>query len=115
MSSWAASISSRALLGLVEQGAASANSGLLPQQADAGAGVQADFAVVGAVESGEDAQQRGLAGPVGADQSDALAMEQFKRRRLRTAARDRTLVKDRCNSTTASVDPATTPTPFILS
>ena len=78
MSSWAASSSSRAVLASVEEGAAGGEVGLLAQQGDAGAGVEAHVAVVGPVEAGEQAQQRGLADAVGADEADALAGVQLE-------------------------------------
>ena len=65
-------------LGLGEQGAAGGEVRLLAQQGHARAGVQADVAVVGLVEAGQQAQQRGLAGAVGADQADALAGVQLE-------------------------------------
>ena len=64
--------------GLVEEGAAGGELGLLLQQGDAGAGVQADLAVVGPVEAGQQPQQRGLADAVGTDQADALAGVQLE-------------------------------------
>jgi hypothetical protein len=59
--------------GFREEGAARLEVGLLPQQGGAGAGVKADLAVVGLVESGQEAQQRRLADAVGPDQADPLA------------------------------------------
>ncbi len=64
--------------GLFEEGSARGKVGLLAQKRDTGAGVQADVAVVGAVEAGEDAQQRRLADAVGPDEADALAGLQFE-------------------------------------
>ena len=64
--------------GLVEEGAARREVGLLPQKRDAGAGVQADLAGVGPVEAGEDAHERGLADAVGPDEADALAGVQLE-------------------------------------
>ena len=78
MSSWAASSSSRAERASVEEGAARRELGLLAEQSDAGAGVQAHFAVVGTVETGEDFHQRRLAHAVWADEPDALAGEQLE-------------------------------------
>ena len=60
-------------LGFVEERAAGGELGDLRQQAEARAGVQRDLAGVGFVQPGEDAQQRRLAGPVGADEPDPLA------------------------------------------
>ena len=42
------------------------------------AGVEAEVAVVGLVEAGQQAEQRGLAGAVGADEADALAGVQLE-------------------------------------
>src|SRR5262245_26239015 len=58
---------------LGEESAVRLEQRLLAQQTDAGAGMQADLAVVRAVESGQDAQQRRLAGAVGTDEADTLA------------------------------------------
>src|SRR5262249_25285512 len=46
---------------LREEGSAGVEDGLLAQEGDTGAGVEAYLAVVGAVEAGEDAQEGGLA------------------------------------------------------
>src|SRR5262249_27839722 len=65
-------------LGLVEEGAVGGELRLLAQQGGAGAGVQADLALVGLVEPGEQAEQGGLADAVGADQTDPVAGEQLE-------------------------------------
>src|SRR5260370_1103314 len=57
----------------MQTGAAGRERGRWPKQADAGAGMEAHLALVGPVEVGEQTQQSGLAGAVGADQADALA------------------------------------------
>ena len=64
--------------GLGEQGSAGGEVRLLAQQGHARAGVEAHVAVVGLVEAGQDAHQRGLADAVGADEADALAGVQLE-------------------------------------
>ena len=78
MSSWAATSSSRAVRASSKRERPGCELRLLPEQGDAGAGVEADLAVVGPVEAGEDAQQRRLADAVGPDQADALAGVQLE-------------------------------------
>src|SRR5438552_11231370 len=47
---------------------------LLPQEADPGAARERDGAAVGRIETGRDAQQRGLPRPIRADEADAVAL-----------------------------------------
>ena len=63
---------------LGEESTAGSEVRLLAQQGDARAGVEAHLAVVGLVEAGQQAHQRGLADAVGADQADALAGVQLE-------------------------------------
>ena len=65
-------------LGLGEQRSARSEIGLLAEQGDAGAGVQAHLAVVGLVEAGEEPHEGRLADAVGTDQADALAGVQLE-------------------------------------
>ena len=80
-------------LRLGEHGAAGLPLGLLLEQADAGAGVEADVAVVGPILPGEQAQQSRLADAVRPNQADAVASEDLeadpgKQRPLVEAARE---------------------------
>src|SRR5579884_2020056 len=58
--------------GLVKQRPVRSELGLLTQKGHAGAGVQADFAIIRSVEAGQNAEQGGLAGAIGADQAGTL-------------------------------------------
>ena len=58
----------------VEDGAAGQQVVALVQHGDPHAAGAGDAAVVGLLHAGQDAQQRGLAGAVGADDADALAV-----------------------------------------
>jgi hypothetical protein len=65
-------------LGLVEQGAAGGKLLVLLQEHHLGPGVQADVTPVRRVVTGEDAHERGLAGPVRTDEADPLAVVQLE-------------------------------------
>jgi len=51
---------------------------LLTEQGGSSAGVEADFTVIGLIQSRQQTQQRGLAYAVGTDQPDALARIKFE-------------------------------------
>src|SRR5579884_737417 len=65
-------------LGFVEERPTGSEFGKLAQQPNAGAGMEANFTVIGPIEAGEELQQRRLADAVGPDEADALAGEQLE-------------------------------------
>ena len=73
-------------LRLREHGALRDRAHLLAQVADARAAAQHDRAGVGRVHAREHAQQRGLAGPVAADQPDPVVGAHVQRRALEQRA-----------------------------
>jgi hypothetical protein len=66
-------------LGLVEQRAAGEEVLVLFEKQGLGARVQANVAVIGRVLPGQDAHERRLAGPIRANEPNALAVVQLKR------------------------------------
>src|SRR5437867_2672209 len=69
--------------GFFEQGSAGNEIGLLFEKCGAGAGVQTHLAGIRGIQTGEQAQEGGLADAVRTDQADALAAEQLETQALK--------------------------------